>query len=479
VAYVAVVRSRLSAFVARLPVRVRVTLAFTAAMAVLLAASGAFLYIRLDHTLDDTVDQGLRGRADDLSALIGRSNSGLSDANRSPLTEQGESIAQVLDARGRIVDSVPGLQQTKLLTSAQVRRARTGTIVFDTDQKPVPDIDSLRVLATPLDAQGRSLILVVGASLEGNEEVQHEFGALLAIGGPILLLIAALAGYAAAAAALRPVELMRRRAQEIRATRPGRRLPVPPADDEVSRLGKTLNEMLERLEEAFARERAFVADASHELRTPLAILKGELELAMRDAKDVAEFRRSVGSATEEVDRLVQLAEDLLVVARIEQGRLPVRLEEVRLDVLLDSVAQRFGPRAAEQGIELRVVPAGTDTITADHLRLEQALGNLIDNALRYGAGPVEVSAELHAGSVELHVRDGGAGFRDDFLASAFDRFSRADGARTRGGAGLGLSIVQTIAEAHDGEAHARNRAAGGADVWLALPRVREHEPADA
>ncbi len=342
--------SRVSALVARLPVRVRVTLAFTAAMAVLLAASGAFLYFRLDSTLDNTVDQGLRGRADDLTVLIRQSGSSLSEATRSPLTEQGESIAQVLDQRGSIVDSVPQLRGARLLTLAQTRRAANRTIFVDIEHPPVAEIDSLRVLATPVRSQGRGLILVVGASLEGNEEVQHEFGVLLAIGVPIALLIAALAGYAAAAGALRPVELMGRQAREIQASRPGRRLPVPPADDEIRRLGETLNEMLDRLEDAFARERAFVADASHELRTPLAILKGELELAMRDARDAAEFRRAVGSATEEVDRLVQLAEDLLVVARMEQGRLPVRLEEVRVDALLDSVGQRFGPRAGSRAL---------------------------------------------------------------------------------------------------------------------------------
>ena len=386
------VTTRPTSLVARLPIRVRVTLAFTAAMAILLLAAGAFLYVRLDNALDDTVDQGLRGRADDLTVLIGRSGSSLSEATGSPLTEQGESIAQVLDQRGAIVDSVPALRGTSLLTPTQVRRAAGGTILFDTENPPVPDIDSLRVLATPVRAQGRRLILVVGASLEGNEEVQHEFGVLLAIGVPIALLIAALAGYAAAAGALRPVELMGRQAREIQASRPGRRLPVPPADDEVRRLGETLNDMLDRLEEAFARERAFVADASHELRTPLAILKGELELAMRDARDVAEYRRAVGSATEEVDRLVQLAEDLLVVARMEQGRLPVRLEKVRVDDLIESVAQRFGPRAAEQGAELVVVSPPEHVVFADRLRLEQAVGNLIDNALRHGRGPVELAA---------------------------------------------------------------------------------------
>ena len=453
--------SRLAALLARLPVRVRVTLAFTAAMAVLLAGAGAFLYLRLDQTLDHTVDRGLRGRVDDLLPLITHSGVAL----------QGESLAQVLDANGTVVDSAPALRERSLLSAGQVHRAARATIVFDR-KGGARGTESLRVLATPVRAQGRRLILVLGASLDPNEEVQHEFGALLAIGGPIALLIAALAGYIAAAAALRPVELMRRRATEIQAGRPGVRLPVPPADDEVARLGATLNEMLDRLEDAFARERAFVADASHELRTPLAILKGELELAMRDARDVAEFRRAVGSATEEVDRLVQLAEDLLVAARMDQGRLPVRLVEVRPAELLDRVRRRFEPRAREHGVELAAAHAPDDVLIADEPRLEQALGNLVDNALRHGAGRVELSAQVGDDVIELHVRDAGPGFPEPFLPTAFDRFTRADSARGRGGAGLGLSIVAAIAEAHGGRAVAHNRPEGGADVWLELSRGR-------
>ncbi len=462
-------RSRLTAFVARLPVRVRVTLAFTLVVAVLLAGTGLFLYLRLGSTLQATVDRGLRSRAADLTAVIRQADSTLAESGRGTLTGRGENLAQIVDARGGIVDAPPGLHGMPLLGADEVRRAARGTIVVEHDSSPGKS-EPVRLLATPVRAQGRRLIVVVGSSLAPSEEAQDELGDLLLIGGPVGLLLVALAGYGAAAGALRPVELMRRRAQEIHATRPGRRLPVPPSKDEVSRLGETLNDMLDRLEEAFARERSFVADASHELRTPLAILKGELELAMRDATDVVEFRRAVGSATEEVDRLVQLAEDLLVVARMDQGRLPVRLEEVRVDELLEAVSQRFGSRASDHGVELAIARAGPEVVVADQLRLEQALGNLIDNALRHGRGRIELAAVETDGRVELHVRDDGPGFPEAFLASAFDRFTRADVARGRGGAGLGLAIASAIAEAHHGVARARNRPEGGADVWLELPR---------
>jgi heavy metal sensor kinase len=470
--------NRVSASYARLPTRVRVTLVFTLVMALLLTAFGLFVYLRLGRTLHDTVDRGLRSRAGDVSALIRQADSGLTQAGRSPLTEQGESLAQILDVHGQVVDALPVLRRRAILSRAEVRRAARGTMIVERPS-PIEPADRVRLLATPVHAQDRRLIVVVGATLDSTYEAQRRLGKLLLLGGPIALLIASLAGYGAAAGALRPVELMRRRAEEIQASRPGRRLPVPPADDEVARLGETLNEMLERLEEAFARERRFVADASHELRTPLAILKAELELALRDARDVDDFRHAVISAAEESDRLNRLAEDLLVVARSDQGRLPVRLEEVEAADLLEAVAQRFAPRAAGRGVEVVVDAPGDLQLIADRLRLEQAIGNLIDNALRHGGGRIETTAALRGDRVELHVRDEGEAFPAELLGSAFDRFTRGDAARGRGGAGLGLAIVQAIAHAHGGAAHARNRPEGGADVWLDLPVEVAPRPATA
>jgi heavy metal sensor kinase len=467
--------ARTSRLIDHVPTRVRVTVAFTAVMAVLLAGAGMFLYLRLGSTLEATVDRGLRSRAGDVAALIKQADSGLAQAGRSPLTEQGESLAQILDSRGRVVDASPTLRAHPLLTAGEVRVATTRTTIVEHDRSAVGH-DRVRLLATPVEAQGRRLIVVVGSSLEPVEEAQSGLGRLLVVGGPIALLLASLAGYGAAAGALRPVEQMRRRAREIQATRPGRRLPVPPSKDEVGRLGETLNEMLDRLEDAFAHERRFVADASHELRTPLAILKGELELALRDATDVEEMRAAVTSAAEEADRMVQLAEDLLVIARSDQGRVPVRLAAVDAGEVLATARRRFASRASEQGVTLAICAPDDQPLVADRVRLEQALGNLIDNALRHGSGTVTLAVEPRGDRVEVHVRDDGPGFPDHFIADAFERFTRADAARSRGGAGLGLAIVAAIARGHGGTAHARNRPEGGADVWMDLPAAPEPVP---
>jgi signal transduction histidine kinase len=459
---------RVTALLDRVPVRVRVTLAFTAVMAVLLAGAGGFLYLRLGATLRATVDDGLQSRAGDLAALIGHSPSALAEAGRSPLTEQRESLAQIIDTSGKVVDATTEVGTAALLTPGQIdvaaRRTLVTQVVLGGDEN-----DVLRVLATPVRADAQRLVVVVASSLEPTREAQHTLGRQLIVGGPILLLIAALVGYGAAAGALRPVESMRRRAALIDAGAGAQRLPVPPSGDEVARLGQTLNEMLARLEDAFARERTFVSDASHELRTPLTILKGELDLAMANATTVEDFRTAVATAAEETDRVVQLAEDLLVLARSDQGRLPLRVTDVSAAELLESTTQRFARRSREHGVQLAVHADQGLVLHADPLRLEQALGNLIDNALRHGGLRVTVSATREGEQHDvLCVADDGPGFPPEFLPSVFERFTRASVARGRGGSGLGLAIVRAIAEAHDGTVSARNAEDGGAEVRIVI-----------
>jgi signal transduction histidine kinase len=264
---------------------------------------------------------------------------------------------------------------------------------------------------------------------------------------------------------------MRRRAAAISAETPGERLPVPDTHDELERLGTTLNQMLERLEAGLQRERDFVADAGHELRTPLALLRTELELALRQGRSEEELREALRASVEEVDRLAQLADDLLLIARYDRGRLPLRVEDVDAGSLLSSVATRFQWRADEASRPLASeAPAGL-TVRGDRLRLEQALGNLVDNALRYGRGRVTLRACQVDGVVDLEVEDEGNGFPE----RAFARFSR--GKHEGGGAGLGLAIVRVIAEAHGGTATVADRSR----VLLTLPsgardRLREASP---
>jgi signal transduction histidine kinase len=445
----------------RIPIRLRVTAAFALAMAAVLAGSGLFLYLRLGSHLETALDRELALRSQDLAALVSQPHASLAQDSSGRLVERGESYAQLLDGRGRVLEATRPLGTVPLLDAGEVRVARRHPLY--SNRPPLPGLDEpSRLLAVPVGTR----ILVVGATRQDRAETLASFREELLIAGPIALLLASLVGYGLAGLSLQQVESMRRRAAAISAETPGERLPVPPSGDELERLGTTLNEMLDRLEAALERERGFVADAGHELRTPLALLRTELELAARQAQSEAELRAAVDAASRETERLSQLAEDLLLIARADRGRLPLRVEDVEVDELFSSVVSRFDWRA-----QVARRPAEGIRVQADRLRLEQALGNLVDNALRHGGGAVELAACEQNGRVELHVRDGGTGFPDGFLDRAFDRFARADPARGGGGAGLGLAIVRTIALAHGGTAHAANRPQEGADVWLALPRA--------
>ncbi|MGH2870667.1 MAG: sensor histidine kinase [Solirubrobacteraceae bacterium] len=451
----------------RLTIRVKLTIAFAAAMGVVLAATGVFLYLSFRSELDQTIDRGLRSQAYGVQALIMQSDGGLRSAGQS-LLRNGQSFAQVIIA-GHVSDWTPPLGRRPVLSPADMAVAHRATIIVERASPPGLR-GRARLLASTVPGQdGRPTTIVVGTLLSGRDHTLSVLMLRLALGGAGALLLASAVGYALTAAALRTIESMRRRAQTLSVSRPGERLPVPRARDELWRLGTTLNEMLARSEAAFARERAFVADASHELRTPLSILRAELEIALRGEDSLAELRAAVVSASEETERLSRLVDDLLVIARADQGQLMLRCTPVRVADLMGGIAARFGPRAQQARRTLAVSASPGLESVADPARIEQALTNMVDNALRYGAGAVVLSAAQTNGTVELHVTDEGQGFPPGFLDDAFERFARVDAARSTDGSGLGLSIVRSIARAHSGEAHAVNRASGGADVWLTIP----------
>jgi signal transduction histidine kinase len=321
---------------------------------------------------------------------------------------------------------------------------------------------------------GLTAAVAVGDFLERHDHSLKRLRTLLLIAGPLALLLASIAGHELAGAALRPVDDMRLRAEEITDDQLSERLPVPAARDEIGALANTLNALLERVEAAVESERRLVSDASHELRTPLTTLRAEVELALRRERDPAELRAALESAAEEAERMTRLADDLLVLARADQGVLPLNPEPLSAGDLVQAAAMRSRAAARTEGRAI-VVGEASDAaalVAADPDRAAQALDNLVANALRYGAGTITLTARAERELVELHVTDEGGGFPEDIIDRAFERFGRADDARSHGaGSGLGLAIVQAIAHAHGGSAHARNLPKGGADVWIALPRA--------
>lgn len=457
----------------RLPIRARLTLAFAAAMAVVIGGGGYLLYQRFAVSLDRTLNQSLRTRAADAATLVQQvhgadgqqQESGGGLAEPPPISVSGDEFAQAIDARGRIFDQTRGLGQALLLDRSQLAQARVRPLLLPRVRRLGTDV---RLLAIPVSAQDQRLVIVVGLPLRSRDKTLENLRSELLVGGPLALLLASLVGYFVAAAALRPVERMRTRADSISDQRLSERLPVPRARDELARLGQTLNAMLARIEQGVVRERRFVADASHELRSPLALLRAEVELALEAPRDNEALLNALRSIGEEADRLSQLAEDLLLLARLDEGRLELRRETIELRGLLDDVASRFARRADGAGRSIEV-NAPRIEFSGDRLRLEQALANLVENAFRYGAGKIGLQGGLSDAGVAMHVTDEGAGIPADFLPAAFERFSRADQARASGGAGLGLAIVKAIVDAHDGSITLARGSQSGSDIHITLP----------
>jgi two-component system OmpR family sensor kinase len=452
----------------RLPIRVRMAAAFAILMAVVLAATAVFVYVRQRDDLDESVNNGLRSRSDNVAALVQQSagDGGLSQRGGSRLAESEENFAQLLTPAGAWVDGTNPSRQPAL-SPGQARHASRFPVFYE---HRLPYIDGpARILARPVAVDGRRLVVVTGTQIEDRNDALAGLGRSFLIGGLVAVLIASGIAYLLARASLRPIEAMRQRAKRISLSRGGERLPLPKAHDEVHRLGETLNEMLARLAASLERERQFVADAGHELRTPIAVVKTELESALRTTGRDPEVRLAVEAALEEVDNLVQLAEDLLLIARAGEGHLALRREDTRVRDLLEQARRRFADRAHRQGRQIEVEAPDGLRMSLDQMRTGQALANLVSNALRYGAGDVRISAREASDGLEIEVADEGPGFPPDLVPHAFERFAVGEGGRSDSGAGLGLAIVRAIAEAHGGTATIVDRSGSGAIVRLAIP----------
>jgi heavy metal sensor kinase len=453
----------------RLPIRTRLTLVFAGLMLVVLTGSGILLYRGIAAQLDATIDEDLNSLANELAGDL---SDGETDVLHDlGLTEAEELFGQILDREGNILESSRGIHQA-LLEPTEFHALEAGhffdkTMRRDGDPEAIP----ARFLALPM-AEGP--VVLVGFTLVERNATLERLAILLWVGGPLLFLIVSGLAWFMSGAALRPVERLRRETALISESDLEKRLPVPATGDEIAGLATTLNEMLARLQQAFERERRFVDDASHELRTPLGILRTELELAQRRSRTKEELEAALASAAEETERLNRLAEDLLVLARADRGRLP--LHKTRLDPaeLARSQIERFKHRAGENGIMLDIAAPNGLAIDADALRLQQAVGNLLDNAIAHTpkGGRIRVSVAMNgAATLTISVADTGQGFPDGFLERAFAPFTRADTGRSRrsGGAGLGLAIVKGVVDAHGGMVEAANLPAGGAIVTMRLP----------
>jgi len=438
----------------RLPLRVRLVAGFALAMAVVLAGAGAFVVWRVEVALDARLDGDLAAQTTVVRDAATRSTP---TAALAAAGNQGRD-AQLLDGAGSVVAAGPGLtDQPSLLSAPQARaalrgavRASRGTLFTDRGKR-------VRVLAVPVDgsAPGGARVAVSAVRLGQRDEALRELLAQLAVANLAALALASLVGYRLAAGALDPVERYRTQAERIAGGATGLRLDVPGnRRDEITRLGGTLNAMLEAQERAAQRQEQFVADASHDLRTPLSALTAEVELALRRPRSTVELTDALRRVGEDAERLTALADELLTLSAL--GSIAPAAEPVRVRDHLAAAATRAHAQLRDKMARTVAVEAPHALrVHADAALLARALGNLVDNAVRHGAGAITLGAtpltDSAGGGCLIYVHDQGPGIDPAFLPHAHERFRRDTTSRAGRGPGLGLAVVEAIAAAHHGQ----------------------------
>jgi len=461
--------------------RFRITAWYAGLLAGALIVFGVSVYLGLERYLDWTLQRTLVSECQTigtelLSQLSVKDNSWLA-------TEINEAYAP--EVNGRFIRVVREGVGVAYISGAP----KDGT--FDPSRIPPPgdhEKDAARKVRfeagnrllidsmTLTTADGSHFLVESGAPYNQIEVVLHGLLLTFAIYMPFVVSLAVAGGYWLMRRSLAPVDEITKRAEGITSTNLSERLPVIRTGDELERLSMSLNRMIERLDETFQHINRFSADASHELRTPLTILQLELEGIAQDHRRDATLRDQIGSALEETNRMSRIVESLLAISRLDAGE--VKMDKTRLDLgeLAATTADEMRLLAEEKSIRLQTHAAGTVHVEGDRTRLQQVIVNLIDNAIKYiqAGGTVGVSVNSEGNHAVLEVFDNGPGIPAHALPHVFERFYRADKARSRanGGAGLGLSIVKAICAAHNAEVKVSSQEGQGSCFRVELPLLK-------
>jgi heavy metal sensor kinase len=454
-----------------LPIRLRLTAWYFAILAVVLSAFGISAYFAMRHSIRQTVDEELQIRSEGVHQLIERDiQRGHKDDLPEGLREhtelrQGGALLQVSDEQGNWLYRSPVMSDYGVPRPATVPKRAT-----EYTGKDVP----LRIWTQKVSVGGQSYLIQSAFEMDDFYESLHHFALLLFISIPSLLLCAAAGGYWISTRALAPVDQIAQTARTISAQNLSSRLVVPKTGDELQRLSETLNGMLERLEAAFKKITQFTADASHELRTPVAVMRTRAELSLRKARSAEEYRDVIAEVLTELEKTSGLIEQLMFLARADSGAETLHFTNTNVaEVLREACHQGSALAEAKQiGFQERI-SGDSMWIQGDATSLRRLFLILIDNAVKYtpANGQVEVSLQRNDGYAVAQVRDTGIGIAEADLPNVFERFYRADKARTResGGVGLGLSIGRWITEVHAGTIEVHSSTGRGSTFQIRLP----------
>ena len=454
--------------------RGRLIVWYTALLTATLAALGATALVLLDRSLRTNVDTSLHSLAQVIGETVRRPSGGLDELIESTLgPELAERFFRLFDPRGQPDPRVAPRGRAQLpLSPVALHNAAAGKETYETLKLPGHTAAPLRVLTMPVVEQGHVVQLVqVAMSLQPIETARSRFLLILFGLTPLAVAVAAGGGWFLARRALAPVDAIVEAARRIEAEDLSRRIETISSEDELGRLAAVLNDMLARLERAFAAVSQFSADAAHELRTPLTIIKGEIEVALRSQPGEEEYRRVLTSCLEEVDRLSALVDDLLFLARSDSGAVQLTQTPVNLASVMAEVSSALQALAERAGVTLAVSASEPLWVSGNASMLFRLIFNLGENAIKYTprGGQVDVVLRREDAKVVIEIRDTGPGISPEEHAHIFDRFYRGDPARSRGGAGLGLALARSIVVLHRGEISVDSMPGAGTRFRVVLP----------
>jgi len=461
-----------------LPLRIRITAWYFAVLATGFALLGVIAFYVMRGSIHETVDETLQDQMQGIRVLMERTAS----RGRAELAHElsqdeeiraGSDLLQVSDPAGNWIYRSRTMAH---YGPAAPREARTSI----TTQQPngVP----LRVLTLPVRAGGETYIVQLAYPLDDFYEALDRFRRVLFLSSPLLLLLASAGGYWLSRRAFAPVDQIMREARSIGAQNLSSRLLVPHTGDELQRLSETLNGMLARLEQAFRRITQFTADASHELRTPVALMRTRAEIVLRRPRSEEEYRETLRQILEDLQRTSSLIENLMLLARADSGTEALQRTRINMVESVGAACLEGRTLAETKQISfLEELPESPVWIEGDSNSLRRLFLILLDNAVKYTPpqGRITVSLRSSDGCAVTEVRDTGIGIAAEDLPHIFERFFRADRARSRetGGAGLGLSIGQWIAQAHGGTIRAFSKPGEGSVFQVQIPLAGEEEKA--
>ncbi len=461
-----------------MPLRVRLTLWYGTALALVLIIFSVVLYAITARSLRDTVDESLEDTA--MTAVRSLEERGfLPLINEEELLSQFPELTridkffQIFSPSGTITIRSPNIKQHEVpLSRTALDAAFAGQKIFESAKYPKEP--PLRLISVPIMYRGNLLYIVqVGTSMESVGETLQRFLVLLVVAIPIALAVSLAGGWFLAGRALRPVDKITLAAQRIAAGDLSQRLSIPAAHDEIGRLAATFNNMIGRLDTSFRQIRQFTSDASHELRTPLTVMKGETDLVLRRPRLLDDYKLVLESNLEEIDRMTRIVDELLFLSRADMGEVRVESLPVAMESLVQDIHRQAKLLAQDRNIDVLLGTVMPVVVQGDDLRLRELLLNLVENAMKYShpGGKVEISLLNDGREARLSVTDQGIGIAPADHKKIFQRFFRTDVARghTKKGTGLGLAICAWIAELHKGRVEVKSDLGQGSAFTVVLP----------